>query len=411
VACTTEELVEQSGGGSEARSQLPRITNPSVSPADLSRLTADNADFAFALLGALPDRDENLFYSPHSISTALAMLYAGARGDTARQMSHALHYGLEEERLHPAFNSLDLTLAGRADEAPPQGGDPFRLNVVNRLWGQRGYEFLSSFLDLLAQHYGAGLALLDFVEDPERARGIINAWVSLQTEERIVELVPEGAVDATTVLVLTNAIYFRASWAEPFDPEDTRTLPFHRLDDSVVDVATMSKELDAGYAEGEDFSAVELLYAGDQLSMLLLVPDEGNFESFEASLDGPRVRSIIDSLSPHRVELTLPRFQVRSQPPLKGALQALGMRDAFRTTADLSGIDGTRELMVGDVIHEGFVSVDETGTEAAAATAVVIVRTSLDPPAIVAIDRPFLFLIRDIPTGAVLFVGRVVDPT
>ena len=219
TGCKSEVITESPQAGDVVSSNLGRVSAESVPAEDVVRLTADNGDFAFALLGALPSEDENLFFSPHSISTALALLFAGARGDTARELAHALHFGLEASRLHAAFNALDLALASRADAVPLDGGEPFRLSVVNQLWGQRGHEFLASYLDLLAQHYAAGLRLLDFAADPEQARDTINNSVSEQTEERIVELVPEGAVDRTTVLVLTNAIYFLASWADPFDPD------------------------------------------------------------------------------------------------------------------------------------------------------------------------------------------------
>jgi serpin B len=411
AGCKSQVLTESQQAGDVVSSNLGRVSAESVPAEDVARLTADNGDFAFALLGALPSEDENLFYSPHSISTALALLFAGARGDTARELAHALHFGLEASRLHAAFNALDLALASRADTVPLDGGEPFRLSVVNQLWGQQGYEFLSSYLDLLAQYYGAGLRLLDFVADAEAARITINDWVSEETEGRIEDLIPEGAVDAATVLVLTNAIYFRASWARPFDPQQTRPSPFHRLDGSTLDVPTMSQGLAAGYAEGDGWRAAELTYSGDELSMVLLVPDSGSFDSFEASLDGPRARSIIEGLATRQLRLSMPLFEIRSRPALKSALVALGMRDAFGPgAADLSGIDGTRSLFVSDALHEGYVSVDEAGTEAAAATAVIIGVTAAPETAVLEVDRPFLFLIRDVPTGAILFVGRVVDP-
>jgi serpin B len=404
-------LTESLQTGQAVGSDLPRIVEPDASSEEVARLSQDNADFAFALLGALGARDTNLFYSPHSISTALAMLYAGAQGDTARQMAHALHYGLDPPRLHPAFNALDLALASRADAAPPTGGEPFQLNVVNQLWGQQGHEFLASYLDLIAQHYGANLMLLDFAADPDTARAVINDWISERTEQRIPELLPAGSVDTLTVLVLTNAIYFRASWQSPFDAGRTVEAAFVRLDGSEVEVPTMRQTLDTGYAEGEGWAAAELDYVGEDLSMVLLVPEAGTLDAFEASLDGPRVRSILADLETRNLALSLPRFTVRSRPGLKSALMALGMRDAFGASADFSGIDGTRELSVSDVVHEGWISVDETGTEAAAATAVVVVSTAMREPAVLTVDRPFLFLIRDVPTGAILFVGRVVDPS
>lgn len=410
-ACDQQGQTDPQQPGEVAGSELERITEPSVSDSDLAQLAADNGDFAFALLAALGERDSNLFCSPHSVSVALAMLFAGARGETAAQMAQALHFGLEPSRLHPAFNALDLSLSSRADTVPPSGGDPFRLNVANQLWGQQGYQFLPPFLDLLAQHYGADLRLLDFETNPESARLAINEWVSDWTAGRIPELLPAGSIEADTTLVLTNAIYFLASWASPFRPEETSTAPFHALDGDQIDVPMMRQSLEAGYADGTGWAAAELRYAGDQLSMVLLVPEVGYLDSFEASLDGPCVRSILAGLEQRQLTLALPRFTVRSRPNIKEALIALGMEDAFDARADFSGIDGTRFLLVSDVVHEGWVSVDETGTEAAAATGVILARGSMSDPVTLTVDRPFLFLIRDIPTGAILFVGRVVDPS
>jgi serpin B len=354
----------------------------------------------------------NLFYSPYSISVALAMTYAGAEGGTEREMAEALHFTLPEAQLHPAFNALALALAARGEGAEGQDDGGFRLHVVNALWGQRGYEFLQAFLDTLAKHYGAGLRLLDFKTAPEEARVTINDWVSEQTEGKIEDLIPPGAIDPLTRLVLTNAIYFNAAWAAPFKAERTEDGAFHRLDGEQVTVPMMHQTASFGYAEGRGYQAVELPYDGHELSMVILLPDAGRFMEVEGALDAQTIPGVFDALRERRVALTMPKFKVESSFSLVDALKALGMPSAFSDTADFSGMDGTRDLFITDVLHKAFVDVDEEGTEAAAATAVIVGLKAVMPeePMEMVVDRPFIFLIRDIKTGTVLFVGRVMDP-
>jgi len=355
--------------------------------------------------------NDNLFYSPHSISLALAMTVAGARGETERQMADTLHFTLPQDRLHPAFNRLDLELAQRGEGAEGKDGEGFRLHIVNAIWGQEGYEFLSEFLDVLAENYGAGLRVLDFAGAPEESRVTINEWVSDQTENRIEDLIPPGAIDPSTRLVLTNAIYFNAAWAEPFEPDLTEDGPFYLLDGREVSVPMMRQMASFGYAEGEGVQAVELPYDGRELSMVILLPDAGEFDTFESVLDGGRVDRMVKNLAHRQVALAMPRFEFESGFSLVDALTALGMPDAFSGAADFSGMTGTRDLSIRDVIHKAFVSVDEAGTEAAAATAVIMGEAAMqEEPVEVTVDRPFIFVIRDIETGTVLFVGRVVDP-
>ncbi len=394
------------------KSDKPRIASPEVASEELQELVNGNTAFALDLYQALREGSGgNLFFSPYSISIALAMTYAGARGETEKEMAQVLHFTLPQSRLHPAFNSLDLTLKSRA-QPEQEGGKGFQLNIASAIWGQQGHKFLQEFLDTLAQNYGAGLMLLDFAHDPEAARKTINDWVSEQTEGRIQELLPRGVIDFLTRLVLTNAIYFKAAWAEPFKKELTSDGTFHLLDGSGVTVPMMHQTTDLGYAEGEGYQAVEIPYEGRKLAMVILLPAEGRFEAFERSLNAERLQSILRGMTYREVELTLPRFQVESGFRLAETLKAMGMRTAFNPEeADFSGMDGTRNLYIGDVLHKAFVSVDEEGTEAAAATAVVIKETAMPrPPVKVTVDRPFIFLIRDLPTGTVLFLGRVLNP-
>ena len=397
--------------GEVLQSDKERETSPNVSAGDRATLVDGNSAFAFDLYQELRVADGNLFYSPHSISLALAMTYAGARGDTEQQMADALHYLLSQKRLHPAFNSLDIELSRRGEGAGGKDGEGFRLNIVNAIWGQKDYTFLPAFLDILAENYGAGLRPLDFIDAPEESRLTINNWVSDQTEDRINDLIPQGLIDPLTRLVLTNAIYFNAAWEHPFDEDVTSDGPFYLLDGSEVTVPMMRQTESFGYSEGDGYQAVELPYDGLELSMVVLLPCAGAFETFEDFLDYQRANSIINGLEYRRVSLTMPKFEFESAFGLKAALAAMGMPVAFSRDADFSGMTGNRELFIADVVHKAFVSVDEAGTEAAAATAVVMTMSAVPgEPVEVVVDRPFIFLIRDIETGAILFVGRVANP-
>ena len=402
---------DQQVAGELLMSDKPRETSPDVSEGDLSMLIEGNSAFAFDLYRALKQEEGNLFYSPHSISVALAMTYAGARGDTAEQMAATLQFLLEQERLHPAFNWLDAELANRGEGAQGKDDEGFRLNIVNAIWGQKDYGFLSDFLDVLAQNYGAGLRILDFINETEESRLAINDWVSDQTEGRIEDLIPQGAIDALTRLVLTNAIYFNAAWAYPFDGDITADGPFYLIDGGQVTVPMMKQTEAFGYTDGEGYQAIELLYDGDELSMVIMLPEDGQFEVFEEGLQADKVSDIIGGLELTEVALTMPQFEFDSEFSLKDTLAGMGMPVAFSGAADFSGMTGGRDLYISEVLHKAFVSVDEAGTEAAAATAVIMKETAMPgQPAEVTIDRPFIFLIRDIETGAVLFVGRVMDP-
>lgn len=406
VACA------QPVSGDVLQSNKPRITSPAASQSDIAAVVAGNNAFAFQLYQQLNNKNGNLFYSPHSISIALAMAYAGARTQTELQMADTLHYTLSQDRLHPAFDSLDIALSQRGQGAQGKDGEGFRLNVVNAIWGQKDYSFQPSYLDILAQNYGAGLRILDFINKTESSRITINDWVSDQTEGRIKDLVPQGAINNLTRLVLTNAIYFNAAWLHQFNKAATANGPFNLIDGQKLTVPMMKQSESMSYSKGSDYQAVEMLYDGQQISMVILLPDTGKFHGFEQSLQAQPVADIINNLKTARVNLTMPRFEFNSQFGLKDVLAAMGMPAAFTDNADFSGMTGKRDLHISDVLHKAFVSVDETGTEAAAATAVIVGVTSMpvDPPVDVTIDRPFIFVIRDIPTGEILFVGRVMNP-
>lgn len=411
TGCATDDGVQ---GGEVLRSAAVRDTSPSVTTDAQQELVEGNTAFALNLYRVLAEEDDgnNLFCSPYSISIALAMTYAGARGETATEMADALHYTLAQEELHPAFNWLDLTLESRGADAEGSDGEPFRLSVVNATWGQAGYPFLEDYLDVLAINYGAGLRTMDFVGAPDPSRIEINDWVTDQTEGRIEDLLPEGSITSDTRLVLTNAIYFNAAWANKFDEDFTRDGEFTLIDGSTVTTDMMHQEETFGYVAGEGYQALELPYDGNEISMVVLLPDAGTLPAFEASLDAAAIHEITDSIEYQQVAVTMPRFTFDSGFSLVETMRTLGMEQAFTGAADLSGMAEGGDLMITDIFHKAFVLVDESGTEAAAATAVVVGETSVEPPALeMTVDRPFLFLIRDIETGAVLFLGRVLDPT
>ena len=392
------------------KSDKQRIASPVIDQYDLAALVEGNNAFAFELYRTLKDED-NLFFSPYSISLALAMTYAGARGATAQEMANTLHFALPQERLHPTMNGLDTELSQRGQGAKGKDEKGFRLNIVNAIWGQKDYRFLTEFLDTLALNYGAGLRTLDFMAAPEPSRITINNWVSDQTEDRIKDLIPQGAIDTLTRLVLTNAIYFNAAWQYPFQKDATQQGTFHPLDGRDVTVPMMRETESLRYSEGNGYQAIELPYDGRELSMLILLPQTGQFEAFEKSLDAEQANDIIQALSQKQIALTMPKFEFTSGFSVKEALAAMGMANAFTDSADFSGMTGKRDLYISDVIHKAFVSVDEAGTEAAAATAVIMRLTSAPASAIeITVDRPFIFLIRDNGTGTILFIGRVLNP-
>jgi serine protease inhibitor len=399
-----------SPSASIAKSDLQRVTAPVARPDDIQALVDNNNMFAFDLYESLQTENGNLIYSPYSISLALAMTYAGAGGETESQMAQTLHF-LPGDQLHAAFNALDLQLAERG-KAPSKDETPLQLNIANAVWAEQTYPFLQSFLDTIALNYGAGVRLADFINQYEAVRNKINDWVSDQTEDKINDLIPEGVLDSDTRMALVNAIYFKADWLSPFNADSTQDAPFYLLDGSEVTVPTMNRDAFIPYAKGDGWQAIELAYQGETAAMDIIVPDEGRFEEVESSLDYETASAILSSLQPTSVTLSLPKFKFESAFGLADHLEALGVPDAFDPDkADFSRMSDQSDLFISAVLHKAFVAVDEKGTEAAAATAVIVGVTSaplFDVTLI--IDRPFIFLIRDIPTGQILFMGRVLNP-
>jgi len=398
----------------EAISELSRQDLADYPLEELAGLAEGNTAFALDLYQQLASREGNLFYSPYSISSALAMTYAGAEGETARQMAAVFHFLEDEDLLHAGFNALDQHLEGLAElDIPEDQGDPFQLNIANAIWGQKDYHFEQDFLDTLAVNYGAGLRLLDYIQAPEESRQTINQWVSDQTQEKIRDLIPEGAIDSDTRLVLSNAIYFKATWMEPFEESLTENGVFHGLNGEELDVPMMSLGPDASipHYKGDGFQAVALPYLGGQVSMLVLIPDEGSFKEFEGALSSAVLEQVVSEMVYTPVQLLFPKFEFETEISLADTLAAMGMPQAFSGAADFSGMTGDEDLFISDVFHKAYIGVDEEGTEAAAATAVVMKLTAAPMnPLQLTVDRPFLFAIRDHQTNSILFMGRVVSP-
>ncbi|WP_336343428.1 serpin family protein [Halalkalicoccus ordinarius] len=403
-------------GGPGTDPDAEPTTDLDVSEETLESLVEGNTRFAFDLYDYLRGSETgNLLASPYSVSVALAMTYAGAREETETQIAEAMRFSLEEE-IHPAFAALYHELDARSEvETDDEESDPFELATANAAWGLESYPYREEYLELVERYYGAGFRTVDFEGDPEGAREEINDWVAGRTEERIDDLLPEGSIDELTRLVLTNALFFRATWAEPFEEERTEDAPFTALDGATEDVPIMRRDGSFPYTEVGGHQVIDLPYVGEEVGMVVVLPAEGEFERIEAGLDVGRFSTLDDALEPREGTIALPRFGFESGFALEEALSALGMEVAFdEREANFDGIAPLEELdgnlYVDDVYHDTFIAVDEEGTEAAAATGVVIREESApaDPFEMI-VDRPFLFAIRDRPTGSVLFLGRVVD--
>jgi serpin B len=380
----------------------------------METVVGGNSEFAFDLYAKLKDDPKikedggNLFFSPYSISTALAMTWAGARGMTEKQMAEVLHFTLSQAELHKAFASVEKQL----NEAGEEGR--YQLSVANALWGQAGYNLLKEFLELTELSYGAGLREVDFVTQREKTRQIINAWVEEKTNNRIKDLIKPTELNALTRLVLTNAIYFKGDWAIQFDKKKTRDEPFKPAKDKEVMVPMMYIKERFKYWADDKLQVLELPYDGEELSMIILLPNEiDGLAGVEKSLAIDKLNEWSESLRKQEVVVYLPKFKVITRFDLSEYLRKMGMPDAFSLgVADFSGITGQKDFYISKVIHKAFVAVNEEGTEAAAATAVVSGFISPPPRPVVVfrVDRPFIFIIKDNQSQSILFIGRVMNP-
>ncbi|WP_408898490.1 serpin family protein [Nocardioides sp. R1-1] len=371
---------------------------------------------AGGLYGELAPSDGNLVLSPYSVLVALGMTLTGAAGTTAEEMRDVLGVGALGERWHRGVNALTAHVEGLAGRQERTDGSQVELMLAsaNQLFGQRETGWSADFLDLLAKEYGAPMRAVDFVGATKRSRELVNAWVEEQTRDRIVDLVPEGALDVLTRLVLVNAIYLEAPWEQPFEKELTARGPFRRADGSEVEVDLMRRpDLSAGLVTGEGWRAAVLPYAGQRLAMTVVLPDDGAFGRVEAGLTRDGFAAVLGPATPTALDLTMPRWSFRTAAPLKDVLKALGMPTAFTEgAADFTPMtDEDLDLLIDEVLHQGFIAVDEDGTEAAAATAVVMRVESAVVTEELVLDRPFLFVIHDVEHRTPLFVGRVSDPS
>ncbi len=380
-----------------------------------------NNEFAFELYAKLRNKEGNLFFSPYSISTALALAYSGARGQTESQMAGVLHFPViakpgtelsstlipDRQQFASAFAGIIKDLNSRGEK----GG--YELRVANALWGQKNYGFLEEYLKLVKTNYDGQLNEVDFIRATEAARKTINRWVEKKTNNKIKNLIQKGVLDSMTRLVLTNAIYFKGNWARQFKEDNTREAPFTLADGKKVDAAMMNQTAEFRYMETDSFQGIELPYVDDELSMIILLPKETDgLDEFEKTLTAENLSKWLNKLYKREVVVSVPKFKMISQFSLASVLKSMGMTDAFSSKADFSEINGKRDLLISAVIHKAYVDVNEEGTEAAAATGVTIKLTSIGPSRtpIFRADHPFMFLIRDNHTNSILFIGRVMNP-
>ncbi|MFA5032048.1 MAG: serpin family protein [bacterium] len=369
-------------------------------------LVKGNNTFALELYENLKGKEGNLFFSPYSISTALAMTYAGAKANTQKQMAEVLRFNLlDSTSIHPVFKNLIFETQSKNKN--------YQLNIANALWGQKGYKFLNKFIKVTKTNYGAGFKKIDF-GNTESARKTINNWVEEQTKNKIKDLIQPGILNANTRLVLTNAIYFKGNWINEFDENETKEAPFYINPEKKLQVPMMFKKENFNFMETDKFQAIELPYKGDDLSMFVLLPKKiDGLGEVENSFVLDSLNKWIESVQNQEVKIYFPKFKMTSEFSLAEVLKSMGMSDAFSLPpADFSGMNKKKELFISAVIHKAFVDVNEKGTEAAAATAVVMTKCSMptQQTPVFRADHPFIFLIRDTRSGSILFIGRLTNP-
>jgi serpin B len=413
IACSKSGNNTQPPQYQTAQSSSARDTNPQVPDADFTAVVEGNTDFALKVFPLLdPSGSSNTVFAPYSITQAFALVAPGASGNTLIEIEQALSFSLPQDRLNMALNKLDLLITSEGTGSIDSNGDQFpMLRNANAIWGQVGFSILPAYLNTLAVNYGAGIFLVDFMNAPEDARNTINAWVEGQTNNRIQNLIPPTGVTTNTRVVLTNALWFKANWASQFSEASTTNQSFFNLGNSTSSVSFMRQTFMVPYAQADGCQAVDIPYAGNNFSMLVSMPDPGTFDAFLSSLTSTILSDITNHLSAQEIDLSLPKFTFTYVTDMVPILSSFGMTDAFNpTTADFSGIDGDHDLFISGVFHQTFISVDESGTEAAAATGIVA-STGITPPQplTLTIDNPYIFFIRERQTGLILFMGKVLS--
>lgn len=370
-----------------------------------------NNQFAFDLYSRYKSKEGNIFFSPYSISTALAMTYEGARGKTADEIQAVFHFPKDESLLRESFLKINNQI-NKKDKK-------YQLHTANALWAQKDYSFLEGYLNLVKDYYGGKATNLDFCNQTEESRLTINSWVEAQTNYKIKNLVPQGSLGPLTRLVLTNAVYFKGFWFKQFDKKDTKDENFRVSPGNTIKCPMMYLDDKFNYTETEKLQILELLYEGGDLSMLILLPKDNDLRAVEESLSASRLSEWKSLLEREEVYIYLPKFKFEEQYFMKDTLSRMGMPTAFTWginfggEADFSGMTGKKDLNIGEVIHKAFVEVNEEGTEAAAATAVMVQKAfeAVGPIKVFKADHPFIFIIQQRETGNILFLGRVNDPS
>ncbi len=382
---------------------------PCATKEDVETLVNGNNEFAFSLYTKLSEKTQgdNLFFSPFSISSALSMAYVGANGDTKEQMKEVLHFDLPDEDIYKAFRALFDELC--------YNKKGYILEIANALWGEKGYKFLESFLNIIKTYYNGGFHEVSFSMDPEGSRRNINKWVKDVTRGKIKNLLPPGSINTLTRLVITNAIYFKGKWTYPFLKNATESMPFYLNEENTVDVPMMYQKRKFHYFEKRGkYQLVELPYGDGTLSMVIILPiEKDGLTELERELTWDEVSNAIVRTRKMEVKLFLPRFKMERAYSLVESLKSLGMVDAFDISrADFSKMEPKKELYITAIMHKAYIDVNEEGTEAAAATGVVVGLKAMriSEPIVFRADHPFLYMIIHNPTGQILFMGRVINP-
>ncbi len=383
---------------------IATLLSPKAFGQETDKASGGNNQFTMELYHQLRKEPVNMFYSPLSISSAFAMTYAGAKGETANQLKQTLHFGPNNENFHAQYANLNKLLNKEKDH--------LSLSLANAVWLQTGLEVQRDFSETITQHYGAGLKRTSFTDDPAGSQEKINQWVAEKTHDKINDLLPRSAIKRSTQMILVNALYFKGAWQTPFKKEQTKEDTFYVFEKCVTKAQMMNQKITTGYYEDKLAHVVELPYKGGDVSFMLLVPKKRfDILSVEQHFDHDVYQEYLEKMQQTRVDLSMPKFKMSRTYSLAEPLQKLGMVLPFTSNADFSGMTDQTKLMIDKVLHKTYIDVNEEGTEAAAATAITMVKTSLvTNKAKVNADHPFLFLIKDNKTNAILFMGRIMDP-